>query len=170
MSVEPVPIPWLLALVNAYAARPRIAAGEEHLPYPALPEPVGSAGLDVQELVGLADQLWPVFGGPTDAERADRLNALLDRSALSPRVDPAGGTGWTSGATGPAAVAMAGCAVALLAAVREHGWTLLGACAGDDCVDVYLATSARGGRRYCSSTCLNRARVRAYRSRHRPET
>ena len=54
---------------------------------------------------------------------------------------------------------------ALLAATQEHSWLRVGTCAGDDCVDVYVDQDGRGARRYCSATCLNRARVRAYRSR-----
>lgn len=57
--------------------------------------------------------------------------------------------------------------LATLWATQEHGWRRLGLCAGDDCQDVYLDEAGRGTRRYCSATCLNRARVRAFRSRRR---
>ena len=162
-----MPIPWVLQLVNSFASDPRAAAGEEHTPYPPPPEPARSAGLTVPDLVGLADRIWPVFGAATDHDRAAALNALLDGATLAPRIHPDGSVGWTGPAVGPAAALPARCALALFDAVREHGWSRLGVCAGEDCVDVHLAASARGGRRYCSATCLNRARVRAYRARQR---
>jgi CGNR zinc finger len=62
-------------------------------------------------------------------------------------------------------VLRAGCAVALMAAVQRNGWDRLGIRDGADCVDVYLDEHGRAPRRYCSGTCLNRARTRAYRSR-----
>jgi hypothetical protein len=48
-----------------------------------------------------------------------------------------------------------------MAATRKYGWSRLGICAGDDCLDGYLDEAGRRTRRYCSVTCLSRARVRA---------
>ena len=49
--------------------------------------------------------------------------------------------------------------------IQAHGWERIGTCIGRDCVDVYIDQHGRSPRRYCSVTCLNRGKVRAYRAR-----
>lgn len=167
VKVEVVALSWLMQLVNGYGSQPRIVAGEDRDPYPTLPNGPGEVDVTTvprSVLISLADRLWSVFAACDHAERAARLNELLEEAGLAPRIDEHGAPSWVTSRGDPL---LAGCTAAVLEAVRELGWGRLGSCAGDACVDVYLAPSARGQRRYCSSTCLNRARVRAYRSRQR---
>ena len=167
VNVEPPSVPWLVHLINGYAPQPRHAAGEDRAPYPDLTsDPPGIEAMTKRDLICIARRLWPVFGTVSDTERATLLNDLLEDAALSPRVDEHTTVSWTTSGVG-ARLLLAGCVVALLEATQAHGWQRLGTCAGDACVDVYVDEIGRGTRRYCSTTCLNRARVRAYRSRQR---
>ncbi|WP_460753600.1 CGNR zinc finger domain-containing protein [Nocardiopsis oceani] len=110
----------------------------------------------------VAERLWPVFGTDGDTQRARRLNDLAGTVGLAPRIRADGTLAWV-GSSGE----LARCVVTLIESVVSHGWEASGTCAGDDCVDVFVRTSGRGSRRYCSPTCLNRSRVRAYRARQR---
>lgn len=169
-DTPPVLLPWLVRLVNEYAPQARAAAGEGRNPYPDVmtdPQAPRISRVAQKDLISIAQGLWLLFAAATDAERAALLNDLLEDAELSPNVNERGELRWTTRHTSSGPLLLAGCAAALLAATQEHGWDRLGICAGDDCVDVYLDEAGRGTRRYCSATCLNRARVRAYRSRHR---
>lgn len=167
--VPEVPASWLVALVNGYGTRPRVVSGEQDRPREDLEALAGLPAvvrLARPDLVRIADGLWPVFAAPTPKEGADTLRRLLDGSRLAPTVDADGRSWWVTSRAGTAELVTAGCAVTLLAIVSTGGWSRLGTCDGADCADVYLDTSGRS-RRYCSPTCLNRARVRAYRARQR---
>jgi predicted RNA-binding Zn ribbon-like protein len=171
MSVIPsVPLPWLVKLVNEYAQQAREAAGEDHDPYPDVmtdPRAPRISRVAQHDLISIAQRLWLLFATVSEAERADMFNDMLDDAELSPKVNESGELFWMTSRTDSGPLLLAGCAAALLAATQEHNWRRLGICAGDDCVDVYVDEAGRGTRRYCSATCLNRARVRAYRSRQR---
>ena len=168
VAAPAVPVHWLVHVVNEYGHRPRAEAGESGHPYPALPQggPPQAARLTEAELTALADRLWPVFGAPDLADRVTALNSLLSAAKLTPEIDDHGDQAWRTLHTQAAQIVAAGCAVALLDSVSRNGWHRLGICDGADCVDVYLDEHGRAPRRYCSAGCLNRARIRAYRSRH----
>ena len=172
-SIQPVAASWLIDFVNEFSPRARVAAGEENTPYPdvwktasAPPRPAASN----RDLAIVADRLWQVFAG-TDQKRASSLNALIKTTALSPRTDEEGELRWTTARRSGWERLLAACTATLLTTVTSIGWDRFGICAGDRCQDVYADLDGRGSRRYCSTTCLNRARVRAYRqrqtSRHR---
>jgi len=163
--VPEVTVVWLVDLVNEYGSEPRAVAGEQAAPYPKLPDTVG-ARLARRDLVRIADELWPVFAPAKLERRAAALNGLLAAASLTPSVDAAACLCWATPHTEPAARLAAGCAATLVTAVGDHGWDRLGTCACGDCVDVYVDDQRRRARRYCSTTCLNRARVRAHRARH----
>ncbi len=168
MPVVPeIALPWLVQLVNAYASGPRAVRRQDAAPFPDLPpgQPDVALAASEHDRVVLADTLWTWFSDLQPADRAAGLNALLTASALTPQLDAAGATHWHGPPTDPAALLAAGCAAALLGAVQEYGWNRLGVCAGTDCVDVFIDQQRRTARRYCSPTCLNRARIRAYRAR-----
>jgi len=58
---------------------------------------------------------------------------------------------------------------ALLRATARPGWSRVKACRGDDCRCVFVDGSRNGSRRWCAmADCGNRAKVAAFRSRHRP--
>ena len=163
-----VPLPWLIELVNEYAPQTRTAAGEERDPYPNLSSHLDAPRIGTvteRRLVELAERLWLVFGGAAQSERVEQLNTLLRETALSPKLDDQGALGWTSRHRSQSALLLAGCTATLLDLIGTLGWQRLGTCASDTCQDVYADLTGRGSRRYCSHTCLNRTRVRAYRSR-----
>lgn len=170
--VPPVPLQWLVTFINDYAAQPRDTAGESGQPYPDLTggeHPAVASQLDAIALAAIAGTLWPVFAATGTGQKAAALNRLLRDAGLTPSITPDGQLSWTTRHRAAAPVLAAGCAVALLGAVESVGWDRLGTCAGSDCVDVYIDRRGRTPRRYCSPTCLNRARVRAYRTRHQPQ-
>jgi len=170
MKVVPaVDLEWLVDLVNGYAPQPRAEAGESDAAYPELDgacQPVIASEVTAVSKVRLAERLWTVFAANV-GERVAELNALLHDSALTPEVDLDGRQYWATMHSDPDRRLAAGCTTALLGAVQTHGWDRLGICDGIDCVDIYIDQQGRTKRRYCSTTCLNRARVRQYRARHR---
>jgi hypothetical protein len=166
-----VPATWLVSLINEYGLRPRAEAGESDAPYPDLTdlEPTLALAIDQTDRVLLAERLWPVFGEPSPTGKAAALNGLLAAASLTPVIGGDSDSSWFTGHSQAREIIQAGCAVALLDAVRARGWSRLGTCAGDDCLDVYLAQEGRRPRRYCSAACLNRSRIRAYRARRKRE-
>ena len=170
-AVPVIDLRWLVLLVNEFGSQPRAAAGESDMAYPDLSDrgqPGIAAGLTDAALAQLAGQLWAVFGAPSLSSQVAALNALLHNAQLEPTVDADGLLVWTTGHTDPARQLAAGCATALAEAIRTHGWKRIGICAGHDCVDVYIDQHGRSPRRYCSPTCLNRGKIRAYRARTTP--
>jgi len=94
----------------------------------------------------------------------EALNAFAAQPAATPRLDASGGTRLT------------GDARALLASVAREAVLLLGGpdsarirqCQGPTCAILFLDTSRKGDRRWCSmSACGNRAKVAAFRDRER---
>jgi predicted RNA-binding Zn ribbon-like protein len=171
-AVPPVPLPWLVTFINEYADQPREEARESSQPYPDLAggeQPAAASQLGAATLAKIASALWAVFAATGASGKAAALNRLLREADLTPGVTPGGQLSWTTTHRAATRVLTAGCAVALLGAVETAGWQRLGTCAGSDCVDVYIDRRGPTPRRYCSDTCLNRARVRAYRTRHKPQ-
>ncbi len=58
-------------------------------------------------------------------------------------------------------------AVAMIDVIRADEMSRLGVCADDDCEGIVLDLSRNRSRRFCSTTCSNRAAVAAYRSRQK---
>ncbi|HEV7208003.1 MAG TPA: CGNR zinc finger domain-containing protein [Mycobacteriales bacterium] len=58
-------------------------------------------------------------------------------------------------------------AMAVIDVLRTNQWWRLQMCAGADCADVFVDLSKNRSRRFCSTTCSNRANVAAYRARRR---
>jgi predicted RNA-binding Zn ribbon-like protein len=169
-AVPLVPLSWLVTFINEYADQPRDEARESGQPYPDLAggeNPAEVSQLSAVTLAAIASTLWPVFAATGSAQKAAALNRLLRGADLTPGVTPEGQLSWTTRHRATASALTAGCAVALLRAVHSVGWEKLGTCAGSDCIDVYIDHRGPTPRRYCSETCLNRARVRAYRKRHK---
>ncbi|TDQ58377.1 CGNR zinc finger protein [Actinomycetospora succinea] len=168
-AVPHVPTSWLVELVNGYGSRPRAAAARTDEPYPDLGPLVdlpGATTLGERGLVDLADRLWLLFASTDPSERATVMNDLLVRSRLTPYLDHEARTCWSTSVTAPDELLAAGCATTLMEVLAHGGWRRLGTCEGEDCQDAHLDLPGRS-RRYCSTTCLNRARVRAYRARRR---
>jgi hypothetical protein len=169
MPVVPVvPAAWLVWLINEFGTEPRRAAGQAESPYPNVgPDAPGPAKVASDaELAKLADSLWPVFSEPTPAHKASTLNILLETANVTPLIGEQGDLCWFTPDSPAPHTLHAGCVAALLHAVQQTGWRRLAVCDGADCADVHLNQTG-GQRRYCSPTCLNRARVRAFRHRQR---
>jgi predicted RNA-binding Zn ribbon-like protein len=164
-----IPHQWVVLLINEYGEEPRRMASESSQPFPAIPAawPPDVAQLpSVADLQTVASTLWTVFAGTSEDQRAQRLNAILEQVDLQPRLDSTGRLTWVRPETSRRdLLLLAACAATLVDAVTRFGWKRLGVCAGRDCGDVFIDESGRRLRSYCSGTCLNRARVRAYRSR-----
>lgn len=58
-------------------------------------------------------------------------------------------------------------AMGMVDVVRTQQLDRLRVCAAEDCQDVYVDLSKNSSRRFCSTTCGNRANVAAYRARRR---
>lgn len=173
----PLPIPVLVQVVNQWGDAPRAAAGESADPYPEigqlraehpeiwahLPQP------DPPVLVEVANRIHPVFAAGSGEECARRLNRLVAEAGLAPLLAADAWTVrevWRTAAPGRELLAAA--VLSLLEHLRhEPDASRLSTCHGEACVDVYVDQSPAGRRRYCSLTCQNRARTRAYRAARR---
>lgn len=115
------------------------------------------------ELADLRAELSAVFDAAGDERAvAERLNALLVRHPVRPRLSDHDGQGWHLHlAEDSAASAVMG----LAAVVAELGADRLGRCQEPHCGRAFLDTSSNRSRRYCSSRCATRANVAAHRRR-----
>ncbi|MGP3965541.1 CGNR zinc finger domain-containing protein [Nonomuraea sp. 3N208] len=166
LAVPALDVSRVVEFVNEYAHRPRAAAGEQEMPYPdaadvlvwpgALPVPA------VGDLVAAANAAFRVFSSAHDGRAFEELNGLL-RSARPSPVATESGLRWTVDTPGEVLPAALG--TCLLEWLMNHGQARLGTCHASKCVDAYTDASPAGQRRFCSSTCLNRHKVAAYRQR-----
>jgi predicted RNA-binding Zn ribbon-like protein len=123
-------------------------------------------------LAAHARQMRRVFDATDrgDLREATRvLNALLRRTGARPQLDRLEGGGWHvhfHGTTDGLATGWgAGCASGLALAIGSDLAGRLGVCEADRCDRVYVDTSKNAKRRFCSTTCQNRAKTQAYRAR-----
>lgn len=167
MQVSVITPGELAGFVNGYAPQPSAAPA----PPPsrstvlgtALSEAIAACRDDfVRECAGA---LWEACAAEM-AVRASLLNARLREFSFTPAVTEGGELGWQHRGQPPGEVFLRDLLTAsLLHVVLTYGWESIGVCAAHDCVDIYVDASRRRPRKYCSSTCLNRARVRAHRAR-----
>jgi predicted RNA-binding Zn ribbon-like protein len=174
-----------VGLVNALT--PGEARGRGYLPPPAgagLSAAVadvlrlGRGGLvevtaeDADELQGIAAELRMVFEAVArdDVDAAARqVNKLLAWTGARPWLDSHDEQGWHlhfhgSGDTMANGWA-AGCATGLAVVLGTEDRGRLGVCTAPRCDRVYVDTSRNGTRRFCSTTCQNRVKTAAFRSR-----
>jgi predicted RNA-binding Zn ribbon-like protein len=138
-------------------------------------EPVELTAGDVRHLGEVRVELAGVFdiaaGGDTDGTAA-RVNRLLERAQRPPRLSNHDGNAWHLHVTDGDApwadwlAAVAGLGLARMLA--DDGVARLGRCAAPSCRLVFAGGPRNHPRRYCSTTCANRARVAAFRARRRP--
>ena len=126
---------------------------------------------DVRDLVAVCGRLRAVLVAPDRDTAAAGLNALLAEHAGPPRlvrhegwdwhvhVDAGDDAPWAAWLASSAALALA----SRLAAAADVPW---GDCAAG-CGRVYVHDGRGGPRRYCSTTCATRERVRRHRSINR---
>jgi hypothetical protein len=173
-EVHPLPIPLLVYIVNEWGDAPRIEAHEGTKPYPSVEalradSPAFWAqfpAVDEQLLIETANLVHPVFASTAGDECAQRLNGLIAEAEMAPAL---ASDAWSLHETWhtnrPDRALLAAATLSLLDHLRhEPDASRLGTCVGDACVDVYVDQSPAGRRQYCSLTCQNRARTRAYRA------
>lgn len=134
-------------------------------------DPVTSAE-DVTDLRAAADELRAVLAADTLDLAAERVNALLARTAHPPRLSNHGGAfSWhlhvdSDDEAAPLAewfLASASLVLALLISDRQR--LPGGVCAARGCELVFIDTAHGSRRRYCSRRCATRERVAAHRAR-----
>jgi hypothetical protein len=188
--VEPVELEFLVAFINEYAAEPRLADNRADHPYRDLaklaattPVALGLATAvgttdNPQPLAGLADRLYEVFAR-AEAEpgsAVEAVNTLLRQSGAAPHVSWGEGgsvADWRLLAAPKSEdrlirTLQAACALALYQWVIGKGsLDRLGVCDAHRCADAYIDFTQATSRRYCSTSCGNRAKVAAHRARAR---
>jgi CGNR zinc finger/Putative stress-induced transcription regulator len=174
-----------VSLVNVLT--PGEAHGREYLPPGPAGLPEAVAGVlsvgnrdprrpvpprDAAELAAFAPDLRVVFTAVTagDVDGAARqVNKLLARTGARPALDNHDGQGWHlhfhGAEDGLAAGWCAGCATGLAVVLGTDDRGRLGVCTAPHCDRVYVDTSRNGSRRFCSTTCQNRVKTAAFRSR-----
>ncbi|WP_120004252.1 CGNR zinc finger domain-containing protein [Nesterenkonia muleiensis] len=178
-EVHPLPLAALVHLINEWGDIPRAEAGESesHHPQPEAlrelePGPWNRTGLfDLPTLIDAANRLYPLFSRSSPEERADHINHLIHETAMHPVLTADGWSIreiWRSGR--PQRRLLAGATLTLIKQLRyDPDARRLGTCHGDACADAYIDQSAAGRRQFCSLTCQNRHRTRAYRARRRAD-
>jgi predicted RNA-binding Zn ribbon-like protein len=166
VAVPALDVSRVVDFVNEYADPPRVAAGEQETPYPDPADVLAWPGrlpiAAVGDLVAAANVTFQVFSSAADGHALAELNNLLRAARPSP-VATESGLRWTVDAPGEVLPAALG--TCLLEWLMNHQQARLGTCHASKCVDVYTDASPAGRRRFCSSTCLNRHKVAAYRQR-----
>ena len=128
-----------------------------------------------EEAAGLcfvAAELRGVFeavGASAVDDAARQVNALLIRTGARPELERHDGETWhlhfhaadNSLPNGWAA----GCATGLAVVLGGSRSDRLGVCTAPRCDRVYVDTSRNGTRRYCSTSCQNRVKTAAFRTR-----
>jgi hypothetical protein len=124
---------------------------------------------EVVAIGAVLDRLRDVFAAPDRDIAAGLLNALLAENAGPPRlvrhegwtwhlhVDRADDAPWSEWLASSAALALA----TRLAASDGVPW---GVCAADSCSNAFVHDGRGGERRWCSTTCASRERVRRHRA------
>jgi predicted RNA-binding Zn ribbon-like protein len=130
------------------------------------------SGREAAELSKVAQALRAVFvsfaSGDVDAA-AWQVNTMLAETGARPQLDRHDGESWhvhfhgaeESLAKGYAA----GCATGLAIVLGSEARDRLGVCTAPQCDRVYVDTSRNGTRRFCSTSCQNRVKAAAFRSR-----
>lgn len=135
---------------------------DEHFDPAALDE------FDVKRVRRLRSRLRKVFEAESAETAAEILNEILVEVVATPRVSShsdylhlhfepvqAGVMRWLGAST----------AMGLATVLVEDGMGRFGTCSADDCRDAYIDTSRNRSRKHCSTTCSNRANVKAHRDR-----
>jgi len=129
---------------------------------------------DAEAFFSLAEALREVFQSASNGavdEAAPMVNHLLQRYHAAPQLARHDGEGWhlhfhsQEKEAGRAQARGATCAIALAIVIGSGGSGRLGVCRAARCDRVFVDTSRNGSRRFCSSSCLSRQKVAAFRTR-----
>jgi predicted RNA-binding Zn ribbon-like protein len=137
----------------------------------AEPEPVDVTDVELAEIHQLRHRLRAVYGAADDHTAARVLNELFAAHATRPYLSEHDETPWhvhvTSMDADWAEWMAATTAMGLAMVVAGHGFDALRRCRADNCERVFVTTTTRRTRRFCSSTCATRTRVSSHRARQR---
>ncbi|WP_214105270.1 CGNR zinc finger domain-containing protein [Acrocarpospora catenulata] len=127
---------------------------------------------DLAEVRALATAFHEVFTATDDDAAIDRLNGLLGRTKITPRLTRHDGfplhVHYFAPGASLAEHLAADCGVALSHVLVEGERDRLRTCSAPDCAHVFVDESRNRSRVYCDSrTCGNRMHVAAYRARRR---
>lgn len=127
---------------------------------------------DLEAMNGLRDALRGVFGAPDEQSAAARINELVGRAAVMPRLTDHDHYSWHIHYFTPEATLAEhlsiDCGMALAQVVAAGEWERLRTCDAPACDQVLLDLSRNRSKRYCDArTCGNRLHVAAYRERQR---
>jgi predicted RNA-binding Zn ribbon-like protein len=129
------------------------------------------SGRDLQRFRALRGRLREAFEANSEADAVARLNRLLaEHPTVSELAQVNGAWQFQHRASQPKDIAAAlapECVIALLAAIRDRGWSRLGICSASPCTCVYVDRSRNRSRRYCSDQCNDRMSQAAHRRRGR---
>jgi predicted RNA-binding Zn ribbon-like protein len=173
-----------VGLVNALTpgdarGRPYLPPGDDDLPA-AVTAVLRAAGPrygevpagDAAELRAAAAEFRAVFEAVArdDVDAAARqVNKLLTWTGARPALDRHDGEEWHlhfhGAQDGLANGWTAGCATGLAIVLGTEDRGRLGVCTAPRCDRVYVDASRNGTRRFCSTTCQNRVKTAAFRSR-----
>jgi len=127
-----------------------------------------------QEELDSVRELRPRIHALMTSERDDAavlVNDLLSEAHAVPQLVRHGGHDWHIHAVAPDAPLATRMAVetamAMIDVIRSDEMSRLDVCADPDCGGLVLDLSRNRSRRFCSTTCGNRAAVAAYRARQR---
>ncbi len=123
---------------------------------------------ELEEVRALRSSLRVLLVSPRD-EAVEIVNQMLHEGEARPRLVRHGDLDWHIHAVdddAPLATRIAvETAMAMIDVIRADELTRLGICADADCQGLVLDLSRNRSRRFCSTTCGNRAAVAAYRAR-----
>ena len=132
------------------------------------------AGQAVEEMIQLAGELRTVFellAAARPDQAAALVNSLLARYQAAPQLARHDGESWhlhfhsQDKEAGRAVARGAMCVIALAVVIGSPGGARLGLCESANCDRAFIDTSKNGSRRFCSSACLSRTKVAAFRAR-----
>lgn len=159
-----------MALVNAVTTRSGDASdaalGEVLSRYNYLVEELTADG--ARQLRRWAAQLRPVFITSDQTEVIDLLNTLMIQVPMQPHLADHGRgphLHYAASGTGLINRVRANTVIGLASLICASGTDRRGACAAAGCDRVYADTSRGTRRKFCSTACLNRSTVAAFRAR-----
>ena len=125
---------------------------------------------ELEPIRAIRSQLRELFLSTRD-EAVPIVNRILAKQRALPQLVRHGEHDWHIHAVAPDAPLATRIAVeaamAMIDVIRADEMSRLGHCADPDCEGLVLDLSRNRSRRFCSTTCTNRAAVAAYRARQR---
>jgi predicted RNA-binding Zn ribbon-like protein len=130
------------------------------------------SGADAAMLRDFAGELRTIFEAVSQDDvdtAAQQVNKLLAATGARPALDRHDGEGWHlhfHGSDDGLGIGWAaGCATGLAIVLGTEDRGRLGVCTAPRCDRVYVDVSRNGTRRFCSTSCQNRVKTAAFRSR-----